>query len=104
MALMVLLAPVHGFGFLLALLAAGSSDASGRGGPFRACTADSVSCTGPSIPLIAGGAAVVVGCLGVAVHAGMRAGRLPSRWRHRSALLVVSVVVATLTDTALLFS
>ncbi|MEV6644311.1 hypothetical protein [Amycolatopsis sp. NPDC051371] len=43
----VLLTPVHtavAYGFVLAME---SYDNSGSGGPFRSCTADSISCGGP---------------------------------------------------------
>ncbi|MCP2252473.1 hypothetical protein LY13_001216 [Prauserella aidingensis] len=97
--MMVLLTPVHGFGLVLALLSAGSSDASGQGGPFRACTADSVSCTGPNVPLIVAVALAMLACLGIAVRAGMRTGRLPPRWRHRGMLSCAGVAAAVVVDT-----
>ncbi|MFD6793616.1 MULTISPECIES: hypothetical protein [Prauserella salsuginis group] len=98
-AVMLVLTPLHGLALLVALLAMESWDASGRGVPFRACTADSVSCTGPNLPMIAGGILVVLSCVAVAVHAGMRTGRLPPRWRHRGFLACIAAPAAALGDT-----
>lgn len=75
----LLLAPVHGFAALVFLFSTGRYDSSGRGGPFRNCTADSVSCTGPNVVAMIVCALVVLGGLVLAGWAGRRAGRP----RHR---------------------
>ncbi|GHF51687.1 hypothetical protein GCM10017566_26130 [Amycolatopsis bartoniae] len=66
---------MHAVAVLAFLFASGRYDSSGRGGPFRSCTADSVSCEGPHVPVMAGCALVVLGGLLLAGWAGRRAAR-----------------------------
>jgi hypothetical protein len=98
----VLLTPVHtavAYGFVFAM---GSYDNSGSGGPFRSCTADSVSCGGPHYGLMIFCALVFLGCLAVAGLLGQAVGRFGTANRARaglaalSALLVVVLVILPL--------
>ncbi|WP_346052490.1 MULTISPECIES: hypothetical protein [Amycolatopsis] len=71
----LVLAPVHVTAVLGFLFASERYDSSGQGGPFRSCTADSVSCAGPHVPVMAGCVLVVLGGLLLAAWAGRRAAR-----------------------------
>ncbi|UQS25029.1 hypothetical protein L1857_20530 [Amycolatopsis thermalba] len=75
LAVTLALLPVHGAALLMLLFAVGRYDSSGQGGPFRSCTADSVSCAGPDVPVVIGCALAVLGGLLLAGWAGRRAGR-----------------------------
>ncbi|HEY9289871.1 MAG TPA: hypothetical protein VIP98_01205 [Microlunatus sp.] len=80
--------------WMLGVMAAGTYDASGRGGPFRACTADSTTCTGPVWWMIAAVALVLLAACAVASMIGIRVGGYR---RRRLAFVVhwmVSAVVA----------
>ncbi|WP_238992965.1 hypothetical protein [Jiangella aurantiaca] len=90
----LLLTPVHAFLLAFVVLAAGTYDASGRGGPFRACTAGSVSCTGPRYGAIAVCAVVLVVLAWAAAVAGARTGRYRRGWRSWLLLVPLNVVVA----------
>ncbi len=43
----LLMLPVHFFLVFLTFVALSTNDASGQGGPFKSCTAESVECTSP---------------------------------------------------------
>ncbi|WP_199700555.1 hypothetical protein [Jiangella rhizosphaerae] len=93
-AVTLLLVPVHAFLVAVAVLAAGRYDASGRGGPFRACTADSVACDGPQYPMIAVVALVLLAVAWAVAGLGVRIGRYGRRRRARLWLTALNVVVA----------
>ncbi|SEF18434.1 hypothetical protein [Jiangella alba] len=97
---MALLVPVHGFLVAAVVLAAGRYDSSGQGGPFRSCTADSVSCDGPNHAMIAVAAAVLAGIAWAVAGLGVRAGRYPRRRRARAWLTALNVVVAVVAAAA----
>ncbi|GHE82491.1 hypothetical protein GCM10017786_11690 [Amycolatopsis deserti] len=79
LAVTLALSPVHGGALLMLMFAAGRYDSSGQGGPFRSCTADSVSCEGPNVVAIIVCGLVVLGGLLLAAWAGRRAARPRNR-------------------------
>lgn len=77
-----------------AVLSAGRYDSSGRGGPFRSCTADPTVCSGPEYWVLAVCAGIFVTTAWLAALAGARAGRYRHVWRSRIALAAMNVVIA----------
>jgi len=90
LALTLLLQPV----WLLLVLALQTYDSSGQGGPFRSCTADSVSCAGPNVPWVIGLIAVLLAASALAALFGRALGRYPRRGRAFLALLALSAATA----------
>jgi len=86
-----LLAPVHLAVVVGFLLATESYDDSGVGGPFRACTADSVSCSGPNPWVMLLCALAFTGCLALAGVLGQVVGRFPRPGWARVALAAGSL-------------
>ena len=67
----VLLTPVTFGAAFFALLVGGRSDTSGRGGPFRSCTADSTMCSDPNVLAVALCVLVILLCCIAAGFMGM---------------------------------
>jgi len=67
----VLLTPVTFGAAFFALLVGGRSDTSGRGGPFRSCTADSTMCSDPNALAVALCVLVILVCCIAAGFMGM---------------------------------
>lgn len=86
--------PAHQFLGLLILFSAGSTDSSGRGGPFRSCTADSVACDGPTYGLIIISSLIMLALCFVGAFMGFRFGRCRPGWHILLLLTVLSVFVA----------
>jgi len=71
--------------WLVMALLTSRTDASGQGAVFRACTADSLSCTGPQLGAVAVLALMIAGVCAVIAVAGARVGR----YRHRRRAFLV---------------
>ena len=93
--------PAHQFLGLLILFSTGSTDSSGRGGPFRSCTADSVACDGPVYGLIIVSSLIMLALCFVGAFMGYRFGRCRPG-RHTLLLLTVLSVFVALAGTVIL--
>ncbi len=87
----VLLVPL----WVVAAMSLGRYDSSGQGGPFRACTADSVSCDGPVLWLFGLCVLVQLGVCALVARTGARVAGPSARFGF-AAHLAGSVVVALL--------
>lgn len=93
--------PAHQFLGLLILFSAGSTDSSGRGAPFRSCTADSVACDGPTYGLIIIASLIMLALCFVGALTGYQFGRCRPG-RHTLLLLTVLSVFVALAGTVIL--
>lgn len=93
--------PAHQFLGLLILFSVGNTDSSGRGGPFRSCTADSVACDGPIYGLIIAASLIMIALSFLGALMGYRFGRCQPG-RHMLLRLTVLSVFLTLAGTAIL--
>lgn len=93
--------PAHHVLWLVILFSTGSTDSSGRGGPFHSCTADSVACDGPIYGLIIVSSVVMLALCFVGALMGYRFGRCRPG-RHTLLLLTVLSVFVTIAGTVIL--
>lgn len=74
------LLPVNAIAGVVLLFSLETYDDSGRGAPFRSCTAESASCAEPSYGMAAAAGLCCLGTFFLAAWAGRHIGRLPRRF------------------------